>query len=141
LVPNSDYDLWLRLARDYPLMYVNKVTARWRVHGESLSGSLSIRNYNYARWDGLLFEKHLALCPAEFRSLTLSRIHASYARAALGYFYNDNYAEAHRLCLKSLQYKECQPVIWLYLLGASLPTGLIKFIKRLKRVVLQSARG
>jgi hypothetical protein len=94
-----------------------------------------MRSSNYARWDGLMFEKHLKLCPDEFKSLAIRRIYESYGIAALGYFHHNDFLEARRLCMKSLQYKRIQPRIWLYLLSSVLPERFIKFIKRAKCVM------
>lgn len=34
----EDYDLWLRIARDYPIAFINQPLCRWRKHAGNLSG-------------------------------------------------------------------------------------------------------
>ena len=132
LLINSDYDLWIRMALKYPLVYLNRVTARWRVRADSLSGEMNIRNANYDRWDGLLFEKHLKLCPKDYVGLARKRAFECYRDAAVDFFQYGDMKEARRLCVKSLTYNRNQPILYVYFLASFVPRENIRFMRELK---------
>ena len=141
LLINSDYDLWIRLALKYPLVYLNRVTARWRVRADSLSGEMNIRNANYDRWDGLLFEKHLKLCPKDYVGLARTRACECYRDAAVDFFQYGDMPEARRLCAKALTYNKNQLMLYAYFLASFFPKGNIRFIRDLKARLRQILKG
>lgn len=65
----EDYDLWLRIAPKYPVVFINRVLCQYRIHADGLSGDAEQR---YIRWkhDGIrVREKHRkgGLVPPEHR--------------------------------------------------------------------------
>jgi hypothetical protein len=129
---NSDYDLWLRISQKHPVVYLNTITGKYRIHEDSLSGATNLRAFNYSRWDGSLFEKHLAICQPPARPLIRKRICDCYQLAAWGYFHHGDMKETRRLCFKSLEYKITQPKLYLYVLLSFLPLDMLDKLRVLK---------
>lgn len=135
---SEDYDLWLRIAQKYQILYFNKVTARYRLTNDSLSGDVGIRALNYRKSDGKMYEKHLKLCSNEFKFLIKNRICDSYRAAIWGYLNIHNKSEVRKLCFRSLIYNKVQLKLYIYILITFLPLSLTLFIiKKLKQSLCQ----
>jgi glycosyltransferase involved in cell wall biosynthesis len=72
----SDYELYLRIARRYPIAFINEVLTRWRYLATSVSGPADIREL---RWNDDLLEAltfHAREAPASVKPLIHRRIAA-----------------------------------------------------------------
>jgi hypothetical protein len=70
----SDYDLYLRIARRYPIAFINEVLTRWRYLETSVSGRIDIR---MVRWNDAILEVlriHAQEAPASVQPLIHRRI-------------------------------------------------------------------
>jgi len=65
----SDYDLYLRIARDYEVAFVNTVMTSWRYVPTSASGPAALRPFRCGLEEIRVLRKHLATAPAEIRGL------------------------------------------------------------------------
>lgn len=137
LIINSDYDLWVRIAQKYPILYFNRVTAKWRERKDSLSGPVELRSFNYKKWDLKLLEKHLKICPREYQALIKKRIREYYKTTTWGYFNLGNYEEVRALCFGSLHSNNFILKIWLYFFLSYTPLILIKSLKKIKIQILR----
>jgi glycosyltransferase involved in cell wall biosynthesis len=137
----EDYDLWIRISQKYQILYLNRVTVRYRIRRDSISGELSLRNSNTERGTGLFFDKHLKVCPKEYRSVIRRRAYECYRDAAWGYFHHGEMKEARRLCYRSLVYNWLQPKLYLYFLGSFFPTKALNFIRKFKYSLQERARS
>jgi len=133
----SDYDLWIRISKNYPLLYFNKVTTRYRVREDSMSGNMDIRGIRYAKWFGKLFEKHIKYCPDKYRGLFKKRIIQSYRSAAWGYLNLNDLREVRRLSFRSLVYDKTQIKLYLYILISFLPVNFVRLVKKIKNIICQ----
>lgn len=116
LLINGDYDLWLRIAEQCPVIYLNKITTQWRVRQDSLSGDYDIRAFNYKRWDGLLFEKYSKRCSKENRPLVRRKGYECYKIAAWGYLNYGDFNEARRLSIKGILLNPFDLKLYYYIL-------------------------
>jgi hypothetical protein len=133
----QDYDLWLRAAMHFPFLYINKVTFRYRLRDDSLSGKLSIREYTYLKQCGKILERHLEDCPASYKKTIKRLISEHYRIAAWGFLCHDELKKVKPLSLRSLLYDKTQIKLYLYILVSFLPLRWVKLIKKLK---LRSAK-
>lgn len=70
----SDYELYLRIARRYPIGFINEVLTRWRYLETSVSGRADLR---MVRWDDAMLEAlsvHAREAPASVQPLIHRRV-------------------------------------------------------------------
>jgi hypothetical protein len=135
----EDYDLWLRIALAYPLIYLNKVTARYRLRDDGLSGKEIIRPYLYKKWHGEIMEIHLKNCPMEYKNFITAKVIDCYKNAIWGYFNNNDCKEARSLCIKSLSFNKQQKKLFLYLLFSFMPISVIKIFRKANSLLCQKS--
>lgn len=133
----EDYDLWLRIAAKYCLVYFNAVTVKCRIEEEGLSGVYGVREYRYRKADAHLFAKHFRSAAREYRELIKRRIVESSKIAAWGYLNMNEGKEVRQLCFQSLYYDQRQPKLYLYILISFLPVSFVRFLKRMKNTGMQ----
>lgn len=109
----ADWELWLRLAKDYPAAFIPEPLSRTRV-----SSYYNARNIEQTRRETLyLFEKHGGGLPEDSRRKALARMHFYLSRLFAA---NRDYAAARR---EALEAARLEPVFkhrlgaWLYGLG------------------------
>lgn len=78
----EDWEMWVRIARHYPIVYVPDVLARYRMQTNSNTG----RNVRLARdveYNGIAIDLIRAHLPAEIANDVAARARRTYARSAL----------------------------------------------------------
>lgn len=75
----EDYELELRLAKQYPAVFISEPTSRYRVHDTGLSGAWSARSDLFYRTNINALEKHYQLFPSASVKRAIARTWASYA--------------------------------------------------------------
>jgi glycosyltransferase involved in cell wall biosynthesis len=95
----EDWDLWLRLARRWPAVYVRRPTARYRQHRASLSGTGVRRTARYYEANVRVLEKHRAATPSMAVQRALGQARAAFAATVLA---SGRRADARLLARQSL---------------------------------------
>lgn len=129
----EDYDLWIRVARETPLAFLNRVTATIRIMGDGLSSGSYRARIRYYEWEGKVFEGQLRVVPGEYRSKIRRKIIQTYNMVAWGYLSDINLAKVRKFSLNSLRYNIFQIKILGYLILSFLPKQLVFFLKKYAR--------
>jgi glycosyltransferase involved in cell wall biosynthesis len=79
LTVGEDHELWLRLGRKHPAVFMLNPTSRYRVHSASLTGSLATRPDVFYRSTIRVLEKHLAMFPSHSVRKALSSARIGFA--------------------------------------------------------------
>jgi glycosyltransferase involved in cell wall biosynthesis len=134
----EDYDLWLRIARDYKLLFVNRVLTKYREHPDGLSGPAEIRHYRWSSASITVREKHLrkSWIPAEYQSLVKQVLAQECWELGLGYFTQNCLKEARAYFRRSLQYRVFDFRVWLYWAASFLPLSVVAVIRWVKRLMV-----
>jgi len=137
----EDYDLWLRIARNYPMVYVDRVCCKYRVREDGLSGAIDVRG---VRW----LESHLAVgekyrragwIPSEHRELLDHILRQRYWELGWNHFGYNRFREARKCFLEALRARPLRPKIWLYLFSSFLPTSVVESIRELRQHIKKAA--
>ena len=115
----EDYDLWLRMAREYPMAFVNRVTAQYRVRADGLSGSGQARIYRWKEWNSLVLEAHLPTVPRDLRPRVREKIARRFREAGWYYLRQGRIRQAQELFTKSLRHRWYQPTALAYLVATA----------------------
>jgi glycosyltransferase involved in cell wall biosynthesis len=131
----EDYDLWLRIARHYPLLGVNRTLCGYRYQPYGLSGPLETRGALWNLNNIRVLQKHLRnhWIPREHLPLTNHILnHRSYF-GAWTCFNQNNFREARELFLRCGRHQPFQLRHWIYFLASMLPPRVIDTIRSSKR--------
>ena len=131
----QDYDLWLRIARKYPVVCINSVLCGYRYRRDSLSGPAEVREFRYNHeWIEVL-EKHLKMdwIPENLQSLAKDALCERYWWLGWRYFYKNRFKEARSLFFHGLRYRPFSRRHWLYVSACFLPLPVVENLRRLKR--------
>jgi len=128
----EDYELWLRIALKFPLLYINKITAKYRIRDNGLSKDMAIRPYHYKKWDAFVLEKHLKISPSKYRRLIKERTLKLYTISSWGYLNNNDKIETKKICFRALKCGRANMKIFIYLFLTFLPLKLISYLRRKK---------
>jgi glycosyltransferase involved in cell wall biosynthesis len=90
----SDYDLYLRILKDYELVVINESLTRWRYLPSSASGPREMRMLRWMEDDIKVLTKHLTLATAEDQVLLSNVIRAK--RSSVRYKQDCHYVESIR---------------------------------------------
>lgn len=103
----EDYDLWLRIAQQYPVVYINRVFCHYRLRADGLSGAADTRQIRWGH-DGIrVREKHQ-------RNHWIPPAHQGFVREILsqrccdlgyGYFSRNRFKDARSLFLRGLRHR------------------------------------
>lgn len=126
----EDYDLWIRISQKHEIIYLNKVTAKYMVRNNGLSGPIDIRTCRWEEGFGKVFEKHLIHSPRELKRVIKKRIINSYKEACWGYLNLLEFKKVKELSLRSLKYNRLQLKLYLYILFSILPQKILLYLKR-----------
>lgn len=132
---SEDYDLWLRIARKYPVLYVNRVLCKYRYHADGLSGSADVRGLRWRYNNIRVLEKHLSNngVPFEYRGLAKNLLSQHCWDAGWNYFNQNLFKESRSLFFRGMRYGPFNWKNWLYWCASFLPSPLIESLRRLKR--------
>ena len=133
----DDYDLWLRIAREYKLIFINQVLTEYRVQPNGLSGCVDIRHYRWASARIKVHEKHLQKewVPVESRSLVKQMLAQECWELGVCYFTRNFLREARAYFRQSLKYRAYDFRAWIYWGASFLPLPVVAIIRAAKRSV------
>jgi glycosyltransferase involved in cell wall biosynthesis len=133
----EDYDLWLRIAKQYPMIFIDRVLTKYRVHAEGLSGGDDVRTLRWLEAHMAVRKKHQRLqwVPSQHTKL-LTDIQTERAwEAGWNYFGRNQLHDARRHFCTVIRSRPFDPKIWLYWCCSFLPVWAVEVI----RVVRKSA--
>ena len=128
----ENYDMYLRIAKSYEILYFNKVTTRYRLRDDSQSGTSFERSFRYKKYVGKMWEQQLRIASDEDRGLIKAKIVRSFTIAAWGQLMIDNQKEARRLCFCVLKYNRFKIKIYIYILLSLMPHLFFNLSKKAK---------
>ena len=127
LQSSEDYNLSLRMAYVYPLVYLNRISIKYRVRNDSISGLKEMRHYYYKKWDGDMFENYSANCPPEYKNFIRKKACDCYKIAIWGYLRQGDMNNVRSLCYKFLRLNKNCLKIYIYVLISWLPIRFLHF--------------
>jgi len=127
----EDYDLWLRIARSYPMVYLDRVCCKYNVREEGLSGGNAVRGVRWLEAHLAVREKHrrASWIPSEHRKLLNDILHQRYWELGLNRFGDNRFREARKCFWEALRVRPLHPKIWLYIFSSFLPKPVIELIR------------
>ena len=126
----QDYDLFLRLAWHFPILYIDRSLTRYRLTPRSLTRSNAERNVAERR---LILERFVADHADYFTAhpgLLQSKWKQFNLHSALQLFHHGAYAASRFYFARSLRYS---PAAWLYGAAAWLPERVLRHVQRVRR--------
>lgn len=133
----EDYDLWMRITRKYPVLFINKVLCGYRVRSDGLSGDRTVRESRWASDRARVIEKHLQeeLIPSDYRPI-MKKLYAQQCwDVGWRYFNRDSFEEARSFFSKGLSYNISSVKLWIYLASTFLPLSTISMIRYINRFI------
>lgn len=79
---SEDWEMWVRIARHYPIVYVPQALARYRMQANSNTGR-NVRTARDVAFNGIAIEMIRGHLPAEIAGEVATRARRTYARSAL----------------------------------------------------------
>jgi glycosyltransferase involved in cell wall biosynthesis len=133
----EDYDLWLRIARDHPAIYVDRVFCAYRVRDNGLSGGLEARSPRWLEAHTVVREKHLRShwVPAQHYKVLTGVLSNNYWVLGMNYFREAQFKEARVFFLKGLGYHPLSLKNWFLYCGTFLPLSVIASMRSAKHVM------
>jgi len=132
----DDYDYWIRISEKFPIIYLNKITTRYRYRENSLSGKNSLRSARYNEFGAKAIEKVLKKYPNK-KNILAKRISLLYRTSCWSYLNNLNLDKTREMAFKSLCYYGFQPKLYLYILISFLPVNFVRLVKKIKNILCQ----
>jgi glycosyltransferase involved in cell wall biosynthesis len=132
----EDFDFWVRLSEKFPIIYLNKVTTRYRLRDDSISGPRQMRGTIYKESDAKVYAQLMKRYPNLVNFLK-KRICAMYKDASWGYLNNFCLKKCRQTAMSSLFYNKFQFKLYLYVAISFLPLKIVKIIKTLKNKLCQ----
>jgi glycosyltransferase involved in cell wall biosynthesis len=131
----EDYDLWLRIARNYPMIFIDKVMCKYRVRDDGLSGGEEVRGFRWLDAHLAVREKHRRLhwVPAEHAALLNTILSRGYWEAGWSCFGRNRFQDARRYWGKSLRAQPSNLRTWLYWCCSFLPEGVVEMIRSVRK--------
>jgi len=131
----EDYDLWLRIARQYPMIFIDRVLSKYRVHAEGLSGGDDVRTLRWLEAHIAVREKHWRLnwVPTEHLGLLRETLSSRCWEAGYGFFGRNQFHTARRYFGKVLRGKPLDVKIWLFWCCSFLPIQAIEVIRSVRK--------
>jgi len=130
----EDYDLWLRIARGHPMIYIDRVCCKYRLRADGLSGGDGVRGVRWLETHLAVREKHESAgwIPSQHRELLDRVLHERYQELGLCYFGVNRFREARACFMKTLGLHPYHPKIWLYLFSSFFPISVVDAIRQLR---------
>src|SRR5262249_43381146 len=118
LLVGSDYEMWLRIAREFEIGAVDLPLLKYRYHPAMSTCGTGVKMCNGVPWEVVVVTKMLKLHPnavAEVGEHVLHRrIAKSYADMARRYFRGNEYKGARRLLLAAVKQWPLNPRYWAF---------------------------
>lgn len=133
----EDYDLWLRIARDHPVIYLDQELCEYRLRDEGLSGPREVRRQRWLDAHARVREKHLRSnwVPEQYRAALADVLSEDYWQLGSDRFSQGQYKEARTYFLKGLTYCPHHARNWLYGCSTFLPLRVIDSARSLKHAL------
>lgn len=131
----DDYDLALRVAQLYPVIFLRSCLYLWRYRQESQSGSKGSRHYRWTKASISVIEKNWQIMPKEIRSAVRARLSRMYWQCGRFYFDQNRFRDARKMFLGSLYYDTVFVPAIIYLLASHVRPSFIDRIRSIKRRV------
>lgn len=130
----EDYDLWLRIARQYPMIFIDRVLTKYRVHAEGLSGGDDVRTLRWLEAHMAVRKKHQRMrwVPPQHAGLLTDILGERAWEAGWNYFGRNQLQDARRHFYIAMQSKPFVPKVWLYWCCSFLPCRVIETIRALR---------
>jgi glycosyltransferase involved in cell wall biosynthesis len=127
---SEDYHLWLRIARRFPITYLDQPLAIYRLH----STNLTRNRLDEQRWHLKALEKMLRLNPGVVDEVGRDVIHFAIAfKTAYMYFDQGSHKEARRYFVEARRFRSLHLPTYGYYLACCLPPAWIKGLRQLNR--------
>jgi glycosyltransferase involved in cell wall biosynthesis len=122
----SDYDLYLRIAYRFPIVFIVDALADWRYVPSGVSGPMALRRLRWSEDILAVLRKHTRLAPPAWRALLRETLVIETREAARrAYYYGrDRDAKWARTYLSRLLFSSRRLVVAAYLTGVILPRAL-----------------
>jgi hypothetical protein len=133
----EDYDLWLRIARNHPMVYIDRVYCKYKVLEEGFSGGMAVRGLRWLDSQIAVREKHRRtnLIPTEHINLLHNVLSKRYWELGWSHFGNNQFRDARKCFWKALRARPLHPVIWLYLVSSFLPEQVVEAIRSIRQTI------
>jgi len=128
----SDYDLYLRLARDYEFTFVNRRQVSWRYHARSASGRRDLRGLRYSRDEISILKSARGIAPDSLRSEIAGAIRRKIrtaARAAYLYGRDQDRIWATRYLVNLWLANAWDREVSVHLLALTVPRPLVRLLR------------
>jgi glycosyltransferase involved in cell wall biosynthesis len=131
----EDTELWLRVARQHPLLCVNRVLSGYRYRSESLCGPTDSRAMRINRIVVQVLEKHLQqrLIPHGLEGSAKAALCQRYWAIGCTYFGENRFTEARRFLSQGIRYQPFNRRLWMYWWASFLPLSAIEAVRRLRQ--------
>jgi glycosyltransferase involved in cell wall biosynthesis len=133
----EDYDLWLRIARNHSVIYVDRVFCEYRVRDNGLSGGLEARSPRWLEAHTVVREKHLRShwVPSQHHNVLTGVLSKNYWELGRIYFGEARFQEARILFLKGLGYRPLHLKSWIFWCSSFLPLCVIARVRSAKHAM------
>lgn len=130
----EDYDLWLRIARQYPMIFIDRVLSKYRVHAEGLSGGEDVRTLRWLEAHMAVRKKHQRMrwIPPQHVGLLTDILGERAWEAGWNYFGRNQLHDARRHFRTAIRSKPFAPKIWLYWCCSFLPSRVVEAIRAIR---------
>lgn len=131
----EDYDLWLRIARQYPMIFIDRVLAKYRVHAEGLSGGEDVRTLRWLEAHMAVRKKHQRLqwVPPQYTKLLTDILTERAWEAGWNYFGRNQLHDARRHFCTVIRRRPFDLKIWLYWCCSFLPVWAVEAIRSVRK--------
>jgi glycosyltransferase involved in cell wall biosynthesis len=131
----EDYDLWLRIAKQYPVGFVDRVYCKYKVRPDVFSGGMDVRGLRWLDAQIAVREKHRRahLVPAEHVGLLGDVLSERYWELGHAHFGANRFRDARKCFWEALRLEPLHPRVWVYLASTFLPTPLVESARLFKR--------
>lgn len=132
----EDYDLWLRIARRHPMVYIDRVLSKYQVRADGLSGGDDLSGVRWLEAHLAVREKHKRSnwIPAEHVELLNDVLSQLYWEIGWSHFGHNRFLEARKCFWKGLRARPLYLRNWLYWCSSFLPVSLVQAIRSLRQV-------
>lgn len=131
----EDYDLWLRIARSHPMVFIDRVLCKYRVRDDGLSGGEDVRGLRWLDAHIAVREKHRQLnwVPAEHAGLLNEILNQCYWELGWSHFGHNRFREARRYFWMGLRARPLGLRTWLYWCCSFLPKQVVEAIRSIRQ--------
>jgi len=130
----EDYDLWLRIARQYPMIFIDRVLTKYRVHAEGLSGGDDVRTLRWLEAHMAVRKKHQRMrwIPSQHAELLADILSERAWEAGWNYFGRNQPHDARRHFYTAMRSKPFIPKVWLYWCCSFLPHRMVEAMRAIR---------